>query len=162
MYTTILLPLNIQKWLICTYVCTWDGQTVLSKKWLKQWHQCSKPVVCTYFITTSLEYIHWSQDGRPIDSVHAFSSTWYVFDKLTYIQVKLLDVNTPQQSQYWTCRINNSSLPNSNTIGDHTFSPNVFRYITRDMEFEWCEGVGFLTILTIIVYTGKRGMSWTS
>ena len=28
------------------------------------------------------------------------------------------------------------------------------RYYQNDMELEWCDGLGFLTILTIMVYTG--------
>lgn len=29
------------------------------------------------------------------------------------------------------------------------------RYVNQGKEFEWCDGIGFLTILTIIVYTGN-------
>ena len=30
----------------------------------------------------------------------------------------------------------------------------IVRHVNNDLEFEWCDGIGFLTILTIIVYTG--------
>jgi pyrimidine nucleoside transport protein len=31
----------------------------------------------------------------------------------------------------------------------------LIRYSTNGLELEWCDGLGFLTILTIIVYTGS-------